>query len=350
MSIPQTARQYEVHAAGSVEGLKLVDVQVPKPKSTEVLVKIRAVSLQYRDLLVVNGAYPAPVLDNVVPGSDMAGDVVSVGEDVAEWAVGDRVMANFYPDLLHEDAMSPEIIGNTLGAAVNGVLAEYRVFPAHGLVAIPDHLSYEEASTLPCAALTAYNALIDGFEQVKAGDTLLIQGTGGVSIFGLQFAVASGATTIVISSSDAKLAVATKLGARHTINYATTPDWDAEVLRLTNGRGVDRVLEVVGNSSLRKSIAATRLGGSIDILGFLGGLDTEAAVDIIGPSIWKQLKIRGLSVGSVAQLKAMTRLMAANTETTRPVVDKVFAWAAARDAFAYMQAQNHVGKVVVRVA
>ncbi|KAF7325463.1 hypothetical protein MKEN_00394700 [Mycena kentingensis (nom. inval.)] len=173
MTTPATARQYTVSQAGSLDNLALVDAPVPTPKSTEVLVKIHAVSLQYRDLLVVFGQYPPPVAENVVPCSDMAGEVVSVGADVTTWKVGDRVSGNFFTDLLHVgQEMTDAVMGSALGGAAHGVLAEYRALPAHSLVAIPDHLSYEEASTLPCAALTAYNALVAGFEPLKAGDTV----------------------------------------------------------------------------------------------------------------------------------------------------------------------------------
>ncbi|KAJ7166888.1 alcohol dehydrogenase superfamily protein [Mycena filopes] len=263
----------------------------------------------------------------------MAGEVIAVGAHVpgTQWKIGDRVSANFMLDKLYEEH-DASIIASALGGARQGVLTEYRSFPAHSLVAIPDHLSYEEAATLPCAALTAYNALLGGFEPLKAGDTVLVQGTGGVSIFALQFALASGATVIATSSSDAKLAVATKLGAAHVINYKTTPDWDQEVLRLTGGLGVDRVLEVTGNTTLQRSLNSVKIAGSVDLIGNLGG------------------KIRGIFIGSVKQFKAMNKLLTANPTRTRPLVDKVFAFEEAKAAFAYLEAQGHVGKVVVRVA
>ncbi|KAF7303474.1 Alcohol dehydrogenase superfamily protein [Mycena indigotica] len=349
MSIPSTARHYSVQKAGSLDGLKLVEAPVPKLKSTEVLVKVKAVSLQYRDLLVVNGYYPPPIAENVVPCSDMAGEVVAVGEDVTKWKAGDRVANNFFLDLIYPDGMTPAVSSSAAGGAAHGVLTEYRAFPAHALVEIPGHLSWEEAATLPCAALTAYNALVYGYERIKAGDTVLIQGTGGVSIFALQFAVASGATAIVLSSSDEKLAAVTKLGAKHVLNYKTTPDWEQDVLKLTGGRGVDRVIEVVGNATLAKSIAAVRMGGSIDIIGLLGGVGNVTPPDIIGPSLWKQLKFRGIYVGAVSQFEDMNRVFVANPETTRPIVDKVFAFDDANDAFSYLNSQKHVGKVVIRV-
>nr|GAT57163.1 alcohol dehydrogenase superfamily protein [Mycena chlorophos] len=328
------------------DNLALVEVPLPTLKANEVLVKIKAVSLQFRDLMVTSGTYPPPYAPQ--PTWSL-GEIVAIGEDVKTWKVGARVVSNFFLDHLDAEGMTSEIAKTALGGASHGVLAEYRALPAHSLLEIPAHLSYEEASTLPCAALTAYNGLIYGFEPLKAGDTVLIQGTGGVSIFALQFAVASGATTIVLSSSDEKLAAATKLGAKHVINYNTTPEWAKEAKKLTNGRGVDRVVEVVGNATLARSFEAARMGGSVDIIGLLGEGPEAPAVSIIGPAIGKQLKIRGIYVGSVSQFQAMNRLLAANPETTRPVIDKVFPFAEAKDAFGYLKSQKHVGKVVIRV-
>ncbi|KAJ7184900.1 alcohol dehydrogenase superfamily protein [Mycena filopes] len=344
---PPTTRQYSYPQFGSYGNLVMEEVQLSPPKPNEVLVKTKAVSLQFRDLMIANGKYPPPLATNLVPCSDMAGEVVAVGADVTQWHVGDRVCANFFLHKLHSE-QTLATRNSALGGASQGVLTEYRSYPEHSLVAIPKHLSYEEASTLPCAALTAYNALLGGYEPLKAGDTILVQGTGGVSIFALQFAVASGATVIVISSSDEKLKIASRLGARHVINYATTPAWDQEVLRITDGRGVDRVLEVVGHSTvstIKRSVAAVRLGGSIDIIGGVGG--STALPDILLDTILKDLKIRGLYVGSVTQFQAMNRLLEANPEVTRPVVDKVFPFEEAKKAFAYLEAQRHVGKVVI---
>ncbi|KAJ7088791.1 NAD(P)-binding protein [Mycena belliarum] len=276
----------------------------------------------------------------------MAGEVIAVGDEVKDWKKGDRVCANFFLHKL-QDKMTAAIAKAALGGAVDGVLTEYRTFPAHSLVAIPDHLSYEEASTLPCAALTAYNALLSGSDPLKGGDTVLVQGTGGVSIFALQFAVASGATAIVTSSSDEKLKVATKLGAKHVINYKTTPEWDKEVLKVTNGLGVDHIIEVGGNSTLKRSMSALRIGGSINIVGFVG--EAAPPVDIISLSVHKFPQHRGIYVGSVAQFRDMNKLLIANPETTRPVIDKVFAFEEAKAAFGHLQSQAHVGKVVIKL-
>ncbi|KAJ7500608.1 hypothetical protein B0H11DRAFT_2225599 [Mycena galericulata] len=367
MSLPTKTRQYYFPKRGSYNDLVLQDVPLSPPKANEVLVKTHAVSLQvyihpsrmrlhpivtlpfkYRDLMIARDEYYGVVPSNLVPCSDMAGEVIEVGEDVKQWKIGDRVSANFMLDKLH-DEHTAEIAATALGGVSHGVLTEYRTFPAHSLVAIPAHLSYEEASTLPCAASTAYNALVGGYAPIKAGDTILVLGTGGVSTFALQFAVASGATVISLSSSDEKLKAAKKLGAKHTINYKTYPRWDEEVLKLTQGLGVDRVIEVGGNSTLQRSIASLKLDGSIDLIGVLGGHANVPPVDIIVVAIHKGAKIRGVRVGSVKQFKDMNKLMEANPEVTRPVVDKVFAFEDAKAAYAYLESQAFVGKVVIKV-
>ncbi|KAJ7500612.1 hypothetical protein B0H11DRAFT_2378564 [Mycena galericulata] len=348
MSLPTQTRQYSFPKRGSYNELVLQVAPLSPPKANEVLVKTHAVSLQFRDLMIARDQYPSSIASNLVPCSDMAGEVIAVGADVRKWKIGDRVSANFVLDKLH-DEHTAEIAETALGGASQGVLTEYRSFPAHSLVAIPAHLSYEEASTLPCAAVTAYNALTGGFAPIKAGDTILVIGTGGVSTFALQFAVASGATVISLSSSDEKLNAAKKLGAKHTINYKTYPKWDEEVLKLTQGLGVDRVIEVGGNSTLQRSIGSVKINGSIDLIGALGGAADVAPPDIIFASIRKGLKIHGIFIGSVAQFKDMNKLMEANPEVTRPVVDKVFAFEDAKAAYAYLESQAFVGKVVIKV-
>ncbi|KAJ6508145.1 alcohol dehydrogenase superfamily protein [Mycena sanguinolenta] len=362
MSIPQTNRQYSYPERGSYDNLVLQEVPLAPPKANDVLVKTHAVSLQFRDLLLASNKsmtgsiavtdpwnnWLSNVKPNFVPCSDMAGEVIAVGEDVKEWKAGDRVCANFFLEKLN-DEQTPETDGSALGGPVDGVLTEYRTFPAHSLVAIPPHLSYEEASTLPCAALTAYNALYCGYAPLKSGETVLVPGTGGVSIFALQFAVAAGATVIPTSSSDEKLEIAKKLGAAHVINYRTTPAWDRKVLEITGGVGVDRVLDVAGNTTLQRSIDSVKQGGSIDVIGVIGGLNDVPPVDILIPVMFRNLKIRGIYVGAVSQLQNMNKLIAANPAATRPIVDRVFPFSEAKAAFAYFASQAHVGKVVIKL-
>ncbi|KAG7445431.1 alcohol dehydrogenase superfamily protein [Guyanagaster necrorhizus] len=344
--IPSTIRSYYFPTLGSHTNLTLQTISLPELKSNCVLVKIHAVSLQYRDLYISLGRYPGKVVDNLVPCSDMAGEVVAIGADVTQWKIGDRVSANTTIDYLYGE-VGPRTLEWVLGGEIHGVLAEYRDFPAHSLVTIPEHLSYEEAAALPCAAVTAYNALM-GPKPVKAGDAVLILGTSAVSLFGLQFAIASGATVIATSSSDAKLAIVKKLGAAHTINYNTTPDWDKEVLRLTDGRGVDHVLEVGGPGTLEKSMAAVRYAGHVHLIGFLS-MTPVPLMNVIAPCLLKAVTLRGVLVGSLAQLESINGLLRARPESTRPVIDKVFSFEEAAEAYAYMESQKHVGKIVIRV-
>ncbi|KAF5379438.1 hypothetical protein D9615_006514 [Tricholomella constricta] len=358
MSIPTSAREYFLPQIGTHDTLTIRTKEVEKPRANDVLVKVHAVSLQFRDLVVASGRYPVNPPPNLVPCSDMAGEIVQVGVDVKGWKVGDRVCANFATDHVYGDA-TPAVQRSGLGGQSHGVLTEYRTFPAYSLVSIPQHLSYEEASTLPqrvysCAALTAYNSLL-GPVPVKAGDYVLVLGTGGVSIFGLQFAVASGAIVIATSSSDEKLKIASKLGAKHVINYNTTPNWDEEILKIashcrsTNGAGVDHVIEVGGQGTLLKSIQSTRNGGQLHIIGFVSKDSTDAGTIVLN-TITRAVTLRGIQIGSVAQFGDMNRLISANPDATRPLVDKVFPFEEAKQAYDYLASQRHVGKVVIKVA
>ncbi|KAH9833382.1 NAD-P-binding protein [Rhodofomes roseus] len=353
MPIPTTTREYRLLKPDGFHNLTLKEASVRTPRSTEVLVKVHAVSLQFRDIVVAKGQYPpAGQKDDLVPGSDMAGEILAVGADVKEWAVGDRVCANLCVDhVVGEVTDAMRLTG--LGAPIDGVLTEYRIFPAHCLVKIPDGWTYIEASTLPCAAVTAYNALF-GLNSLKAGDTVLVLGTGGVSVFGLQIAVASGATVIATSSSDSKLEVAKKLGAKHGINYKKTPDWEKEVLRITGGRGVDHVIEVGGPGTIGKSIASTRYGGSVNVIGFVASpflLLLARAGDtsnLPGQILSRGAVVRGILTGSRKQFEDLVRLI--NATGLKPVVDKVFAFEDLRAAYEYLESQQHVGKVCVQVA
>ncbi|GBE86893.1 Zinc-type alcohol dehydrogenase-like protein [Sparassis crispa] len=344
MAIPTSFREYRLPKSEGYHSLTIQQASLRPLKLNEVLVKVHAVSVQFRDLLVAKGQYSLPLKPNVVPCSDLAGEVVAVGEDVKRWKAGDRVSCNFMLDWLSGELIE-ELVDSSLGGPIDGVLTEYKILPAHALIDIPEHLSYEEASTLPCAAITAYNALM-GLSPLKGGDTVLIQGTGGVSIFGLQFAVASGATVIVTSSSNEKLEVARRLGAKHLINYRTTPDWDKEVLRITKGRGVDHVVEVGGAGTLSRSMNCTRVAGFVNIIGFVSGAGDYS--DLIIKAIFRSLNFRGIDAGSRAHFEDMNRLITATN--IKPVVDRVFAFEQAAEAFAYVEKQQHVGKVVIRVS
>ncbi|TFY58949.1 hypothetical protein EVJ58_g6092 [Rhodofomes roseus] len=329
MPVPTTTREYRLLKPEGFDKLTLTEASIRTPKSTEVLVKVHAVSLQFRDLVIAKGQYPLGQKDNVVPGSDLAGEILAVGDSVTGWGRD-----------------TTDAIKNTgLGGPIDGVLTEYKILPAHSLVKIPDGWSYVEASTLPCAAVTAYNALL-GVNPLKGGDTVLVLGTGGVSIFGLQIAVASGATVIATSSSDNKLEVAKKLGAKHVINYKKTPDWEQEVLRITGGRGVDHVIEVGGPGTISKSIVSTRYAGAVNVIGFVAGAGDLSSLP--GLILGKAVLVRGILIGSRTQFEDLVRLV--NTTGLKPVVDKVFAFEDLRAAYEYLESQQHVGKVVVQVA
>ena len=310
---------------------------VPQPGFGEVLVAIKAVSLNYRDLLIAAGKYTHFASD-VVLASDAAGEVAAVGEGVTRFAVGDRVAGNFFQGWFDGDYRR-EYGKTSLGGAIPGVLATARIFDQRGLVHVPSHLSWEEAATLPCAAVTAWHAL----SSTKPGDTLLILGTGGVAIFGLQFAKLRGARVIISSSSDEKLAKARTLGADDTINYRTTPDWEAEVLRLTDGRGADHVLELGGAGTLGKSIASVRPGGQVSVIGVVTGTTESINIGAILPNI----RLQGVYVGSVAMFEEMNRAIALHQ--LRPVIDRVFNFDEAADALRYLEAAGHFGKVVLQV-
>ncbi|KAG6827186.1 hypothetical protein H0H92_012851 [Tricholoma furcatifolium] len=330
---------------GTHEDLVQRPIQVPTPKANEVLVMIHAVSLQYRDILIANGQYERDGPEDLVPCSDSAGEIMALGSEVKGWKIGDRVCANFSTDHIYGDPTDASL-ATSLGGPVQGVLTEYRTFPAHCLVSIPSHLSYEEASTLPCAALTAYNSLF-GSIPLKAGDHVLVLGTGGVSTFGLQFGVATGAVVIATSSSSEKLEIAGKLGAKYLINYKTHPNWHEEVLKITNGRGVDHVIEVGGQGTLSRSIKSTRIGGHIHLIGIISKDDPDIA-EVIFSIIRKNITLRGILIGSVAQFIDMNKLLEANPEKTRPYIDRVFSFGEAKAAYKYLAHQEHVGKVVIK--
>lgn len=314
--------------------------------ASDVLVKVHAVSLQYRDMVVSKGVYSLPVKPSVILGSDAAGEVVAVGRDVAsQWKAGDRVAANFNVLHTHGD-LTTETAQGTLGAARDGVLSTYKVFPASALVRIPPHLTYAEASTLPCAAVTAYNALLGGPHPLKGGDSVLIEGTGGVSIFALQIALASGAVPIVLTSSAAKVDAVRKLGAECVINYREVREWEGEVRKLTGGEGVDHVVEVAGGQTLDRALRATRLGGTISAIGIVDNL--ASSPDLFIQCIVRGVIIRGVQIGSRAQFEDLNRLLAARK--IHPVVDRVFPFDRLVDALKYLESQQHVGKVVVQVA
>ena len=312
----------------------------PQPGPGEVLVKIHAVSFNYRDLLMVKGLYNPKMQLPRIPCSDGAGEVVAVGEGVTAWKPGDRVAGIFMQNWL-DGPPTPAKVKGALGGDIDGMLAEYVVLQETGLVAVPKHLSFEEAATLPCAAVTAWNALAAG--DLKPGATVLIQGTGGVSIFALQFARLMGCAVLGISSSDEKLERARALGLDAGLNYRETPDWDRWVLEQTGGEGVDLVVEVGGMGTLPRSLRAIRMGGVIAQIGVLTGPVGAVPLPLI---LHKQARIQGIYVGSRRDFVEMNACIA--LAGLRPVIESR-PWAETRAVLHRMEAGDHFGKLVVTI-
>jgi NADPH:quinone reductase-like Zn-dependent oxidoreductase len=333
-------RQFELRRFG-LENLGLVERDAPRAGPREALVKFHAASLNYRDLMFAKGLYNPKAKLPAVPFSDGAGEVVAVGEGVTRWKPGDRVCPIFIQGWLDGEPSAEKHRTSLGGGDLDGVLREYGVFNESGLVRIPDHLSFEQAATLPCAAVTAWHALVHS-GKVKAGDAVLTLGTGGVSIFALQFAKMHGARVVVTSSSDEKLKQARALGADETVNYKKTPDWDKEVFRLTNGVGVDHVVELGGAGTVAKSVNSVRTGGHIAIIGVLatgGGFNPVSL-------LMKSVRMQGIFVGSRQMFEDMNRAIVENSLT--PVIDKTFAFEQTREALEYMERGVHFGKLVIR--
>jgi len=334
-------RVWQISSFG-IDSLEFVERPTPSPEAGEVLVKVRAISFNYRDLLVVKGIYNPKLKLPRIPVSDGAGEVVAVGESVTAWKPGDRVAAIFMQNWLDGPPSADKSRG-ALGGDIDGMLAEYVVLKASGLVAIPEHLSFQEAATLPCAAVTAWNALSVG--DLKPGNTVLIQGTGGVSIFALQLARLRGARVIGISSSDEKLERAYSLGLDAGLNYKESPEWDRWALDETAGQGVDLVIEVGGQATLPRSLRALRIGGAIAQVGILSG-SAEPAAFPVASVLHKQVRLQGIYVGSRKDFQDLNK--AISLTQLRPVGEN-FHWSQAREALARMEEASHFGKLVLTV-
>jgi NADPH:quinone reductase-like Zn-dependent oxidoreductase len=331
-------------APGAPQGytLKLADAPVRKPAAGEVLVKIHAASLNRRDVFVMRGQYPMPPREVVVPLSDGAGEIVELGAGAKRFKVGDKVTPIFFPNWI-DGRPSGNATQVSLGGAVDGVLTQYLTISEQSLVAMPAGLSYEEAATLPCAAVTAWNGLVTR-GRMQAGDFVLLEGTGGVSIFGLQFAAASGAKPIITSSSDEKLAKAKALGAVGGVNYKTTADWEKPVREISGGAGVQQALEVGGKDTLAHALASLGAGGHIALIGGLGGFGGDVpAMALLGANI----TVSGIYVGSRENFEAMNAFIAKHH--VKPVIDKVFDYKDAEAAYQLMDSGNFFGKIVIRM-
>jgi NADPH:quinone reductase-like Zn-dependent oxidoreductase len=332
---------FEIQGGFGLDHLRPAERPQPRPGHGEVLLQMRAVSLNYRDLLVVKGAYNPRMKLPRIPVSDGVGTVAEVGPGVTAVKVGQRVAGLFMP-AWREGELNDARARSALGGSVDGLLAECAVLPETGVIAVPEHLSDEEAATLPCAALTAWNALFVA-GTVQPGESVLVQGTGGVSLFALQLARLAGARVILTSSSADKIQKAHALGAHETINYKSTPEWGDRVRELTAGRGVDHVVEVGGAGTLPQSLRAVRTGGHVALIGILTGAGECNPV----PILMKNIRVTGIFVGSGAMFEKMNAAIALHQ--LRPVVDRVFPFDQSAEALRYMESAAHFGKIVIRL-
>ena len=327
--------------APRLDALRPAEYDMPRLRFGEVLVRLRAASLNFLDIAVATGLYPVAKFP-LIPVTDGAGEIAEIGEGVEGWNVGDRVIPHFLP-FWEDGALTPAVLAPRRGVTLPGSLAEYVAVPAASLVPLPEHLTFEQAATLPIAATTAWRAVRAA--RLGPGRTALLLGTGGVSIFALQFARASGATVIITSSSEEKLARAREMGADLTINYKQMPDWDAEALRLTGGRGADLVLETGGTETFPRSVNAAAMNGTVFVIGFLSG--SEITIGVV-PIMEKELMVKGNNTGPIAALREAAAAIAAHKIV--PVVDKTFAMVDAAEAYAYLAAGGkHFGKVALGV-
>ncbi|TVY23611.1 Zinc-type alcohol dehydrogenase-like protein [Lachnellula hyalina] len=345
-SIPKSTKAWTVHGANGFDSLKLNEqVPVPEVSDYEVLVKFHAASLNYRDLIIPKGLYPFALADDVVPGSDGAGEVISVGSKVTRFKPGAKVVTLFNQGHLG-GSLNPQTYATGLGGVIDGTLRQYGTFNENGLVDMPPSLNWHEASTLSCAALTAWNGLY-GLKPVKPGDVVLTQGTGGVSIFALQFAKAAGAKVISTTSSAKKAEVLKKLGADEVINYKEFTEWGEKAKSLTaGGEGVDHIIEVGGSTTMEQSLKAIKIDGVISVIGFLGG-NGEKEPSFL-EALLKLCTVRGILVGNRIQFEEMNRAIEINK--IKPVVDeKVFSLDELKEAYQYMWDQKHFGKLTIKI-
>jgi NADPH:quinone reductase-like Zn-dependent oxidoreductase len=335
-------KAYEIQKTFGLDALTLVERTDPVPPPGHVLVRVRAASLNYRDLLTVQGLYNPKQPLPLVPLSDGVGEVLRAGDGVTRVKTGQRVAGAFCQRWIAGPPTKAKLL-SALGGPLDGMLCDHIVLHEEGLVPVPETLSDEEAATLPCAAVTAWSALV-AQGGLRPGQTLVVLGTGGVSIFALQIAKLVGARVIVTSSSDAKLERARGLGADEGVNYKTTPDWPKRVRELTGGEGADHVLEVGGGGTFPLSVRATRVGGTISLIGVLAGNTTDVN---LAPILMQNIRVQGVIVGSRETAEAAYRALAQHR--LRPVVDRVFPFAEARAAMEWMAGQQHFGKIVIRM-
>src|SRR5713226_7735670 len=338
-------KSYHVNKGAGLAGLMVKEHDVPEPGPHEVLVRVQANSLNFRELMILRGYYPLPIRPAVVPVSDGAGSVVAVGSGVTRAKVGDRVAGVLFPYWI--DGPWGQEYSAQLGGSLDGMLTEFAVLCEEGVVQIPDHLSFEEAAALPCAGVTAWNALTGG-RPLQVGDTVLTLGSGGVSLFALQFAKLFGVRVIATTSSEEKAQRLKALGADEVINYRTTPDWHVAVRELTGGRGVDQVIEVGGPGTIEQSIKSTNVSGEIALIGSLARADSMSGTTVLSvlrSAIAGVVTLRSIAAGNRAHFLAMNRAIALHR--LKPVIDRVFPFEDAQAAYQYFAEQSHFGKVVI---
>ncbi|MEJ5231946.1 MAG: NAD(P)-dependent alcohol dehydrogenase [Geminicoccaceae bacterium] len=332
-------RAYEIRRPG-MDGLRLVERPRPQPGPGEVLVRIRAVSLNYRDLAILRDPLARGIALPRLPCSDGAGEVLAVGPGVTRFRPGDRVISCFF-QAWEAGAIDAAAMASALGGPIDGVLAEEVLLREGGLTRLPTHLDFAEAATLPCAALTAWHALVES-GRLRPGETVLCLGTGGVSLFAVQIARLVGAQPVLVSGSPAKLERVARLGAAATVDRSVRPDWEKAVLELTRGVGVDHVVEVGGGGTLARSIEATRIGGHVALIGILAGGTVDPT-----PIMRKSIRLHGIYVGSRAMQEAMVRAFEA--AELRPLIDRRFRFEEASEAFRALERAEHVGKIVIEL-
>lgn len=334
-------KAFVLHGGFGLDNVKEVDLPVPSPGPGQVLIQIQAVSLNSRDMGVIDGFYEPNRTEPLIPVSDGVGTIIALGDGAAKFQVGERVSGIFTQSWVSGEPAQENWV-STLGSPLDGMLAEYVVLPEEGLVRIPEHLTNEEAATLACAGVTAWHAIaVEG--QVKSGDVVVVQGTGGVSLFALQFAKLLGARVIITSSSDEKLERARALGADYGINYRTNPEWDQAVLAYTQGRGADHIVDLGGASTLNRSISALKVGGQVSIVGILSGAAVEDFA--IVPAIIRKARLQAINVGSREMFESMNR--AIGQHALHPVIDRTFPFARSLDAFRYLSQGSAFGKISI---
>ncbi|REK75051.1 zinc-dependent alcohol dehydrogenase family protein [Paenibacillus paeoniae] len=335
-------KAYVIQGGFGLDHVTEADLPIPSPARGEVLIRMKAVSLNARDIGVIDGFYNPELSEPLIPVSDGVGEVIALGEQAGKFQVGERVSPIFTQSWKSGEATRENWI-TSLGSPLQGLLAEYVVFPEEGLVRVPEHLTDIEAATLPCAGVTAWHAIVEE-GKVKEGDTIVVQGTGGVSLFALQFAKLQGAKVIVTSSSDIKLARAKALGADYGIHYKDTEQWDEAVLTYTEGRGADHIVDLGGGTTLNRSISALRVGGQISMIGILSGASVDSLA--IVPAILRRARLQAINVGSRDMFERMNAAIAYHQ--LRPVVDTVYPFTQALEALSHLAKGSYFGKLAIQ--